>query len=491
MATAVRPPRDQPLVVANRWDVLQVPRLGAWTPTKSVTVVVPAHDARHLPKTLAGLAAQTYPDHLLDVVVVDDGSDPPAVLPDVRPRRTRLVATRDGWGRAATCHTGAEVSDGEVIHWLDADMVPDRHEVEAQMRWHHVIDYAVVLGHKTFADDTALDHVPPSRLRRALLDGAPAEELAHGPFGPHAWVEAHLVATHDLLEAGPRAMRVHVGATASVTRSLYEDSGGMPVGLPLGEDIVLGYRLREAGAVFIPDRESRGLHLGSSTVCRRADAVNRHNQPYFADHMPDFRRLRIAAPRSYAVPYVEVVVPVEGHRFEHVRAAVDQLLSGAVPDLVITLVADWSSLTDGRRRTLDEEHLDLRLARAAYGSEPRVRFAEAAAERSAATFRLTLPDPSRFPVGRSLRDLLHDVEADDVGSVRWRAVGQPDVVLTRTCAAARDARCAAAPGEGGSYAARIVSVDDVPLGSAHDPPPLRRPKGVPARMAGVGVPSRA
>ena len=41
-------------------------------------------------------------------------------------------------------------------------MVAGRAEVEAQPRWHHVIDYAVVLGHKVFADVAALDHVTPA-----------------------------------------------------------------------------------------------------------------------------------------------------------------------------------------------------------------------------------------------------------------------------------------------------------------------------------------
>ena len=64
--------RSQPVVRANDWRVLQVPAVGSWDPTLTVSVVIPAHDAVHLPKVLAGLAAQPYPPHLLEVVVVDD-----------------------------------------------------------------------------------------------------------------------------------------------------------------------------------------------------------------------------------------------------------------------------------------------------------------------------------------------------------------------------------------------------------------------------------
>ena len=47
-----------------------------------VTVVVPAYNSHiTLPHVLAGLASQTYPAHLMEVVVSDDGSTPPVVLP--------------------------------------------------------------------------------------------------------------------------------------------------------------------------------------------------------------------------------------------------------------------------------------------------------------------------------------------------------------------------------------------------------------------------
>jgi GT2 family glycosyltransferase len=485
-------PRSQPLVVENRWHTLEVPSLGAWRPTRSVTMVIPAHNATHLPLTLAALAAQTYPEHLLEVVVVDDGSDPPVTLPDVRPQRTRVVTTRTGWGRAAACHSGVEASDGEVVHWLDADMVPERSAVEAQLRWHHLVDYAVVLGHKLFAPADALCHLTSPALYDALAAGTAPEALARGELTPHEWVEDHLAATDDLRTAGPRAMRVHVGASASVGRGLYEDAGGMPADLRLGEDIVLGYRLREAGAVFVPDRESRALHLGPSTVNRMAEAVNRHNRPFFADLMSEYRYLRPGRPRAYAVPYVEAVVPVSGHTYEHIRTAVDHLLGGALPDVAVTLVGDWTALTEERRRVLDDDRLDMRLVRAAYASDPRVRLANRVTERSDAAFRLTLPDPLRFPARRTLRRLLQEVEEQQVGTVRWRQDGYPDVLLTRTCALAREARCIPAPsGPQHSYGALQVDVARMPLARADAPPAPRRPprKRPPAKRAS-GPPRR-
>ena len=89
----------QPRVRRNDWGTLSVPEVGGpWQPTLSVSVVIPAYDAgRLLPFVLAGLAAQSYPEHLLEVVVADDG---PGLLelPEVRPERTRIVRVPQGWG---------------------------------------------------------------------------------------------------------------------------------------------------------------------------------------------------------------------------------------------------------------------------------------------------------------------------------------------------------------------------------------------------------
>ena len=132
---------------------------------------MPAYGAhRTVPYVMAGLAAQSYPSHLVEVIVVDDGAhagQQPLELPELRPDNARIVRVEEGWGRANACHLGAGLAEGDVIHWLDADMLPDREHVEAQLRWHHEIDYAVVLGNKWFVDPAPLD----ARLARRRARG--------------------------------------------------------------------------------------------------------------------------------------------------------------------------------------------------------------------------------------------------------------------------------------------------------------------------------
>lgn len=430
---------DVPRVKSNDWSTLEVLAPGRWTPRRSVSVVIPAFRAHTtLPYTLAALAAQTYPSHLLDVVVVDDGNDPPIVLPQMRPENTRVVKVDSSWGRANACLVGAAATDGDVIHWLDADMVPCRDQVELQMRWHHEIDHAVVMGHKTFVDPDDLPDV--SAVHEAVRAGTLEHLFAGRWTGEHTWVERIWQRTNDLTTAGFRAFHVHVGATASVGRDLYLASGGMDPELKLGEDIELGYRLAMKGAVFIADRDARSWHLGRTTLMRRQSQVQRYNAPFIAERVPDLRKFRQKRGRTYRVPLVEVVVAVDDCSYEQVKYTVDGVLRAVPGDIRCVLLGSWPSLTEDRRHPLDDSLLDLRLVQEEYASEAKVVCTDhLAATAFPATFRLHLPAGWR-PGELTMDHLTRDMQQRAHG---LRSILLPDghiARLERTAAFERAAR---------------------------------------------------
>ena len=377
-------------VRGNDWSVLTPAPLESWTPTRCTTVVVPAYSCQAtLDLTLASLAAQTHASSLLEVVVVDDGSTPPLRLPELRPEHTRLVrAPATGWGRAHACHTGALVAEGEVLHWLDADMVVFAEHVAAQARWHDLADHVVTLGYKRFVEPV---HMTPRQVHDAVAAGRAGELYDIASSAPHDWVEKVIDDTDGLRSAGALAFRVHVGATGTVSRDLYLACGGMDTSLKLGEDSELGYRLAQAGAVFVPEPEARSWHLGPSTVMRTVTTVSRYNTPFITDRMPvpRFRR-RNETGRLWSVPLVDVVVDVGGADYEAVKATVDSVLASTVPDLTVSLLHEWASLDDARRSPLRDPDLDRRLVAATYAGDPRVRLVER-------------PPPTSFPAPYRLR----------------------------------------------------------------------------------------
>ncbi|WP_326828764.1 glycosyltransferase [Streptosporangium sp. NBC_01810] len=397
----------------NDYGSLLPPDLGRWEPRLGVSVVIPAHDCQEaLDRTLASLAAQTYPAHLMEVVVVDDGSDPPLRVPEITPADTRLVRVPEGrWGRGWARQTGAAAAGGDVLHWVDSDMILNREHVEAHMRWHHLVRYAVVMGDVRFTPDGA---GPRAGEVLSAVESGDAEKL-FDESAPHGWRATVLEETRWLRDAGAGAYRLHSGASTSVPVALLRSVGGVNTTLNMGEDTDLGFRLAQAGAVFIPDPQARGWHLGPSTVMLREKEVHRHNWSVLPDLIPDLRWLRTHPRRNWLVPYVHVVVDARGACYEDVRVSVDAALAGTLVDVAVTVVGPWARLPAGRHSSLDEPLLDLRLVHNLYVHEPRVSFAEEAPSGSApAPFRLTFPAGWALGAG-SLAELVELAEREGYG----------------------------------------------------------------------------
>lgn len=426
---------SQPLIRRNEWRTLSEPTLGAWTPTKSVSVVIPTWSAdATLPFVLAGLAAQTYPPHLLEVVVVDDGNSEPVRLPDVRQENTKVVRVTDGWGRANACHTGALASSGEVIMWLDADMLAFREHVEAQLRWHHLIDYAVVLGTKRFVDPARLAGETPAGVRDAVASGAIERTWDWDAEETHKWVEGMWRRTDDLTLAGPRAFRAHVGATGSLTRELYDASGGMATSLRLGEDMELGHRLAEAGGVLIPEHASRAWHLGRTHVMEHRDRINQYNDAFLANLVPTMRPKRNRRGRRYDVPFLEAVLDSRAATAADVIGVVDSILDSSLDDLRVLVRGDWQHLTDERQSPLSDPRIEARIVHRTYGGDQRVELVnELPLGRCRSPWRLTIDGVETAPTEDAIEGLLDDLERHHDGAAVIDGVGR----LERTAAVSR------------------------------------------------------
>ncbi|MEC3892442.1 glycosyltransferase [Nocardiopsis sp. LDBS1602] len=405
----------QPRVRRNDHAVLSPPPLGGWEPSLSVSVVVPAHGgSEKLALVLASLAAQSYPAHLMEVVVVDDGSPEPLVLPRVRPENTRLVVSAEGgWGSAHAVNTGVGVSSGQVVLRLDADMLVYREHVESQMRWHHLIDYGVALGHKLFVDfDPAA--MTPEYVRDEVAAGRADRLFDRDSADPH-WVE-RLIGQHDRLRtAGRLSYKVFIGATGSLHRSLFDAAGGMAPELVLGGDTEFAYRVAQQGAVFVPDLDTSSWHLGRSQMQTRRDAGTRYRSPYVSNRVPDFHLRRKRPDRQWEVPLVDVVVDTAERTLEEVDTTVSALLDGSTPDLRLWLLGPWSRLNDERRRPLDDELLDPRLIHETFRGDPRVRFVEEPPETDPRVpFRLFLGGgPALGPT--AVADLVKEIDKEGAG----------------------------------------------------------------------------
>lgn len=229
------------LVPGNRYDLLPV------GPKPSVTVVVTHYEQpRQLARVLAALRSQTFGP--LDVVVADDGSAQPPVVP----AGVRLVRQEDlGFRAAAARNLGAADSTSDVLLFLDADTVPEPGYVAALVRRAAACPDVLAVGRRRHADLSG--------------DGRELPEPA--------WLRDGLAASRDLLDADGRSFRFVLSAVLALRRELWEDLGGFDeryVGYG-GEDWDLAYRAWNNGAVLVHEPDAVAWHDGPDWAGRGGD----------------------------------------------------------------------------------------------------------------------------------------------------------------------------------------------------------------------------
>lgn len=395
-------------VPGNDWRTLSPPGFGQWTPQEFVSVIIPAYDCQEeLDRTLAGLEAQRYARERLQVVVVDDGSDPPLRAGEGSELDVKLCRVRrTGFAAGRARNAGADVAEGEILVFLDADLVPEPWYVEAHARWHMVTDHAVTLGYRRFV---AFDEITPDAIRSATSDGEVADLLRGRTQQPHEWVENVIESTQDLTAVRNDLFRAVVGAGLGVRRQLFAEVGGFhEFGIRGIEDTELGYRLFTAGAVLIPERKALSWHQGTRTMAGAdRERIKRQRAPHMANHIPVRPYRTSVAGRSYAVPKVAVTVPLGDERAEEIVGCVESLLGSACHDLHV-----WLPNASA--------HHEAELLTAHFAPEPRVTVGEQPAV--ASPYQLTVPAHVRLSPS-AVDNLLSKLDGLQVGSVHATVPG--------------------------------------------------------------------
>jgi GT2 family glycosyltransferase len=403
-----------------------------------VSVVIPHYNgAPRLDLTLASLAAQDYPIDLLEVVVVDDGSDIPYELPEIKPANCRVITPSTGWGRANACAHGARQTSGDVIVWLDADMIIPSDHIRSHLTWYDRLADVVTKGDILFVPTW---DVTPRSVYEQVLTGEIGATLTAGG-STRQWVERIYEETDDLNTSRTDVFTTWTGATASTSREMYDRVGGMDSNLRLGEDTELAFRLWNSGAVFVPARNAIGWHLGSTNTQRRRDQVIAHDAPYFAQRIPALSSKRAVRGRTWAVPLVHAVVHADRDALVHARKCVDRILSSTETDIVVDFVGPWADMHDLRRSVLDDDDADLYTTYEWFRGDPRVRLVTQA-PRSVfpATYRLDVPNRAGLRPA-TIAAMLRKIRESRVGALRIAFDPNGDSIdLWRVAAVERAAR---------------------------------------------------
>lgn len=269
-----------------------------------LSVVVPCHNARAtLPHVLVALDAQDVPADTFEVVVVDDGStDDSAAIAAAHggPARVRLV-TQPHRGLAAARNAGAAAARGEVLLFLDADVLAAPDLVRRHLA-HHTDSRALLAVQGRTVPDAVTLATPFGRTSHRMPDrrGAPADGLipptqgrSLSRDGPGRWHLGRrgrrLLSVRGLSPGGLSAVRGLssvrglsplrvVGRHLSVTRAGHEAAGGFDERFQgYGfEDVDYALRFCRAGGRLVYDPGLVGVHSHPLTI-EAAAARQRQN----------------------------------------------------------------------------------------------------------------------------------------------------------------------------------------------------------------------
>lgn len=225
-----------------------------------ISVLIPTYNrCERLHRVLVALAEQTADPESFEVVVVSDGSDdgtdaylgsgnlPIEIVPIFQPNR----------GPAAARNAAIAASEGELLLFLDDDVVPGPGLVDEHLGAHDRHPDSVIIGPML----TPPDH----------------------PMTPWVrWEQDMLYKQYDAMERGlwtATARQFYTG-NASLLREHVVACGGFDESLRRAEDVELAFRLAELGVGFHYVPSAVGYHYAERSYaawCQIADAYGRND----------------------------------------------------------------------------------------------------------------------------------------------------------------------------------------------------------------------
>jgi glycosyltransferase involved in cell wall biosynthesis len=232
-----------------------------------VSVVVPTYNRiERLRRVLRALGDQDLEAASYEVIVVSDGStDGTDEMLRAGTAPIPIVGiTQQNQGPAAARNAGIERARGDVVVFIDDDVVPTRSLLRKHLE-----------SHRRLGD-------------RWVVIGPMADPPDHRMVSWVAWEQEMLAKQYAAMDRGEytaTARQFYTG-NASIRRSHLVAVGGFDTSFRRAEDVELAYRLDDQGLMFHYEREAIGLHYAERTYeawCDAATAYGRNDVIFARD----------------------------------------------------------------------------------------------------------------------------------------------------------------------------------------------------------------
>ncbi|MDY7008421.1 MAG: tetratricopeptide repeat protein [Cyanobacteriota bacterium] len=340
-----------------------------------VSIIIPTYNRKEiLAKTLAAITHQTYPKHLIEIIVADDGStDGVEEIILKYEKYLELIHVRQqdrGYRLCAVRNLGIRTSKHEHLILLDCDLIPEPQFVEELMKYLHVTDKAVLMAHRRFVNtDEITDDEIFEDINAALeLQDVVTENIFYkNNQKNNASVDWRfgLYEKTNFLKEERYPFRAFASGHVAYPKKVVIDGGFYDEDFQQWgcEDIEFGYRVYNSGYYFIPVLTAIDLHQEPPGGVNETNRVigNQITRKLLEQKCPAaiFRDYKIG--EIYEVPKVSIYIPAYNVE-KYIQESVDSALNQTYTDIEICICNDGS--TDGTLKVLEEN----------YSENPRVRW---------------------------------------------------------------------------------------------------------------------
>lgn len=340
-----------------------------------VSIVIPTYNRKEiLAKTLAAITHQTYPKHLIEVIVADDGSTDgveEVVLKYEEYLELIHVRQQDrGYRLCAVRNLGIRTSKHEHLILLDCDLIPEPQFVEELMKYLHVTDKAVLMAHRRFVstdgitDDEIFDNI---NIALGLEDIVTENVMFKSDLKNKATIDwrFQIYEKTDNLKKEKYPFRAFASGHVAYSKNILDKVGWYDEDFQEWgcEDIEFGYRVYNAGYYFIPVLTAIDLHQEPPGGSNETDRISgkQITQKLLEQKCPAgwYRKYRLG--EIYEVPKVSIYIPAYNVE-DFINHTVDSVLNQTYTDLEVCICDDGS--TDKTLKVLEEN----------YSENPRVRW---------------------------------------------------------------------------------------------------------------------
>ncbi|HTL81431.1 MAG TPA: glycosyltransferase, partial [Bacteroidia bacterium] len=256
-----------------------------------LSVIIPVyHSPGKLKKTLAALLAQS--EEIREIIVVIDSEEDKESLSVANAFASEKITTliQPNKGRAGARNKGTESASGDLLLFLDADMICEPFFIRKHLEFHQKNAGSILIG-SAFRDPAAAE----KSFDRYLIG---VEKKWRTDMPLHAWISADQFA--------------FTAANMSIPKKIFIEAGGFDRSLRDSEDLDLGIRVLKKNIPVYYDSSVGAAHNDFPTLrsfVKRLRQYKRAKRDLFLLH-PEYRDFTGKEKKNRRPPFKKIIFTI-------------------------------------------------------------------------------------------------------------------------------------------------------------------------------------